>query len=429
MELLTLLNEAPIGLLSSDRNGKLSFEYDIAWRNAADALPLSLSLPLTRDRHNPDTVAAVLWGLLPDNENTLQRWAAMFHVSARNPLALLAHVGEDCAGAVKFVSPERFQGLSAGAEDNVQVLDEHSIAERLRQLRVNSGASRRPDDVGQFSLAGAQPKTALLFHDGQWAIPQGRIPTTHILKPPIGEYDGYVENEHFCLNLARQIGLPTCSSQVLRFEDEIAICVERYDRIFEQNRWWRIHQEDFCQALGVMPQSKYENQGGPSPRDLALLMRQQSARPLEDVQTLFLALIYNWLIAGTDAHAKNYSILLGAGGDVRLAPLYDISSALPYQNLQRRKLKMAMKVGSNYRWWDIRTSDWLVLASEMSIDPDFALFSLQAMASALPDEASRLAMALSDQGVEHPVIPRLVDGIAEASGRCLRKLATANAPV
>jgi serine/threonine-protein kinase HipA len=265
-----------------------------------------------------------------------------------------------------------------------------------------------------------------LKQDDRWGIPEGRIPTTHILKPPTGEYSGYVENEHFCLNLVRQIGLPTCSSEVVNFEDEIAISVQRYDRIFDRGRWWRIHQEDFCQALGVTPQLKYQNQGGPGPRDLASLLRLRSTQPLDDIQTIFMALIFNWLIAGTDAHAKNYSVLLGASGDVRLAPLYDISSALPYESLQRRKIKMAMKVGSNYRWWDIRLSDWLSLATEMGVDTEFAALSLQGMAAALPDEASKLAATLSEKGLNHPTISRLVDEIAIACARCLKKVTTSN---
>lgn len=425
MELITLLNDVPIGVVASDRNGKLNFAYIKEWRESIDAIPLSLSLPLSRDKHPHDAILAVLWGLLPDNENTLQRWATMFQVSARNPMALLAHVGADCAGAVQFVPPDHLQSLRSGNADDIEWQDEASVAQRLRQLRQNSGASRRPDDVGQFSLAGAQPKTALLRHEGRWGVPNGRIPTTHILKPPTGEHEGYAENEHFCLNLAHHMGLPTCRSEILYFEDEIAISVERYDRVFMQDRWWRIHQEDFCQALGVMPHLKYQNQGGPSPRDLASIVRLYSKKPLEDIQTIFLAIILNWFIAGTDAHAKNYSVLLGSGSEVRLAPLYDISSALPYEGLQRRRIKMAMKVGSKYRWWDIRISDWLVLANDMGIDADFAIRSLSTMSEILPTAAAEVVASMNDSGITHPVLTRISEGIAESCRRLQAKMATA----
>ncbi len=155
----------------------------------------------------------MLWGLLPDNEATLQRWASRFQVSPRNPLALLSHVGEDCAGAVQFVTEARLEDVLSGASDGIEPLTDGELEARLRRLRQDIGAARQVDDVGQFSLAGAQAKIALL-HDGlQWAIPAGRIPTTHILKPPSGEYDGFVENELFCLCLAHSIGLPTATAQ------------------------------------------------------------------------------------------------------------------------------------------------------------------------------------------------------------------------
>lgn len=420
--LVLLLNGRPAGTLRQNRNGRAELNYLPEWTNARDAIPLSISLPLAVEQHDPRAVEPVLWGLLPDNEHTLQRWASSFQVSARNAMALLAHAGEDCAGAVQFVRPERLEEVLSGHADLKEPLDDAAIADRLRRLSRDSGASRKPDDVGQFSLAGAQPKTAFLLEDGRWYIPGGRIPTTHIIKPPTNEYDGYAENEHFCLNLAKRIGLPACESGIVRFEDQLAICVTRYDRLRVDGRLLRVHQEDFCQALGVMPQIKYQNQGGPEPSRMADLIREYSRRPAEDVETLFFALAFNWLIAGTDAHAKNYSLLLGTGGDVRLAPLYDLSSALPYRQLTRRKLKMAMKVGSRYRWWEIRGSDWETLAIAFSLSPEDAIARVRELALALPSLASSLASELAAQGLEHPVIARLVDAIADASVRCVAQL-------
>src|SRR5690606_4010400 len=129
-------------------------------------------LPLAGKSHVGDSVTAVLWGLLPDNEQVLQRWAARFHVSPRNPLSLLAHVGEDCAGAAQFVRPERLQHLLNTPADSIEWLDEASAAQRLRQVRQDAGATRQHDDIGQFSLPGAQPKIALHYDQGRWGIPQ-----------------------------------------------------------------------------------------------------------------------------------------------------------------------------------------------------------------------------------------------------------------
>jgi len=206
-ELITLLGDKEVGRVRNDARGRLTFVYDDKWRKSEDAYPLSLSMPLAAKEHGPSVVQAFLWGLLPDNERVLDRWAAKFHVSARNVFALISHVGEDCAGAVQFVVPERLDAIRGGKEDKVEWLDEADIAKRLETLRADHAAWRLPRDTGQFSLAGAQPKTALLFQNDRWGIPAGRIPTTHILKPSTGQFDGHAENEHICLMLARELGL------------------------------------------------------------------------------------------------------------------------------------------------------------------------------------------------------------------------------
>lgn len=413
MRLVVLLNDAVVGLCTMDDVGLYHFSYVAEWADRADAIPVSLSLPLDAARHEPETVSAVLWGLLPDNEHALQRWATHFQVSARNPLALLSHVGEDCAGALQFVRENRVARVLSGVDDDVRWLNERSVAQRLRDLRRDAGASRRPEDLGQFSLAGAQPKTALLLEDGRWGVPSGRIPTTHILKPPSGDYDGYAENEHCCLHLAAELGLPVCDSTIVRFEDQIAICVERYDRLRIDGRWWRVHQEDMCQALGVPPQWKYQNQGGPGVAAIAGLLFENSRVIEEDATVFFISLVFNYLIAGTDAHAKNYSVLLDSGASARLAPLYDLSSALPYRpSLPHRKLNMAMKIGSRYRWWEIRPSDWTSAGELFGFDQEEVQRIVTGMARVLPDMASTVVDRVTRQGAGHQVLTRLIDEIA-----------------
>ncbi|WP_312348658.1 type II toxin-antitoxin system HipA family toxin [Stenotrophomonas acidaminiphila] len=423
MALTILLSGRIAGRLEADGNGNPRLRYADTWLNTAGAYAVSLSLPLTRADFTPQAVSAVLWGLLPDNESLLQRWGTRFHVSPRNPVALLSHVGEDCAGAVQFVSDERLESILAGSDDRVEPLSDAELAERLRRLRQDNGMARNVDDVGQFSLAGAQSKIALLRQDdGGWAIPAGRVPTTHILKPPGGDYDGFVENEMFCLRLAQALGLPAATVEKIDIGGETAICVSRYDRARMNGNLVRVHQEDFCQALGVMPQIKYQSQGGPGPADLAKVLWDHSSQPRNDVETLFAALAFNYLIGGTDAHAKNYSLLFGAGGNVRLAPLYDISSALPYPQLQKRKIKMAMKIGNHYRWWDIRPEDWQATATSLRLDPAWALNTLAAMCLLLPDAAQRVQGQLRDEGVTHPVLDRLLQEIQLSCTRCLARL-------
>ena len=419
-ELITLLGGQEVGRVRRDAQGRLTFLYDDDWRQAADAYPLSLSMSLAAKQHGRAVTEAFLWGLLPDNERVLARWAAKFQVSARNVFALLSHVGEDCAGAVQFVTPARLEALHSGTADKVEWLDEADIAKRLQTLREDHAAWRLPHDTGQFSLAGAQPKTALLLQNGRWGIPSGRLPTTHILKPPTAHFDGHAENEHICLMLARALDLPTAQSTVQRFKNEIAIVIERYDRLLSGNDIVRVHQEDTCQALGVMPTQKYQNEGGPGPSDIIALLRTHSSDRETDLDTFVRALGFNWLVGGTDAHAKNYSLLLG-GGRVRLAPLYDIASILPYDEFDSRKVKFAMKIGGEYTLSQIGRRQWEKFARDVRLDAEELIERLASMADQLPDHVSAVRAQVRDEGLNHKVVGRLAQQLIARAGDC-RKL-------
>jgi serine/threonine-protein kinase HipA len=420
-ELIALLAGKEVGRVSRDARGRLRFVYNDDWRSAADAYPLSLSMPLGAKEHGRSVVEAFLWGLLPDNEYVLARWAAKFHVSARNAFALISHVGEDCAGAVQFVTPERLNAIRSGKEDKVEWLAESEIAKRLETLRKDHAAWRLPSDTGQFSLAGAQPKTALLLQNDRWGIPSGRLPTTHILKPPTGQFDGHAENEHICLMLARDLGLPTAQTKVMRFNGEIAIVIERYDRLPKGNDIIRVHQEDVCQALGIMPTKKYQNEGGPSPFDIIRLLRTYSTDREEDLDTFIDALGFNWFIAGTDAHAKNFSLLL-SGRRVRLAPLYDTASILPYDGFDMHKVKFAMKIGGEYQLSQIGLRQWQKFAREARVEADELIARLAAMAKQLPDEVNAACVRAREQGLDAPIIERLAAQLIKRAGECERLL-------
>jgi len=422
-ELIVLLSDREVGHVSQDQRGRLKFIYNDEWREARGAYPLSLSMPIAASEHPHDVIEAFIWGLLPENELVLERWAKKFQVSARSAFALISHVGEDCAGAVQFVRPDRLDAVLNAGPGNIDWLDESDITARLKTLREDHSAWRRPGDTGQFSLAGAQPKTALLQQDGKWGVPSGRIPTTHILKPPTGALDGHAENEHFCLALARALGLPTASSMVAHFGDEVAFVVERYDRRIIDRRIVRIHQEDMCQAFGVPPTKKYENEGGPSVSRVVHFLQENSGAPREDVQTFIDAIAYNWLVGGTDAHAKNYSILIGAGGRVRLAPLYDLASILPYDEFDLLKVKLAMKLGGKYRFRDISARSWDKLSEELRLNENEVVRRVCEMAGKLPNEAHAIQKTLEQSGVQHPVLHRLTDRLSAHAEKCERLLA------
>lgn len=404
-----LIGEQLVAWAGQDTKGKYVLRYEDGWREFDGAFPLSLSLPLARAEHEDAPVRAFLWNLLPDNDAILRSWGRQFHVSPNNPLALLSRVGEECPGALQIVAPDRVDALrGAESKGTVEWLSEAQVAERLRHLKQEPGAWREPEDTGLFSLAGAQPKTALLFDGEQWGVPSGRTPTTHILKPPVQEkYAGFAENEHACLRLAAAVGLPAVHSQVLHFQDEGAIVVERFDRLRDGAEFIRLHQEDFCQALGVPPQEKYEADGGPGATDVIGVLQGYAMEPDKDVATLVGALALNWVIGGTDGHAKNYSHLMQPGGVIRLAPLYDIISILPYPEGRGPRVKLAMRVGGEYRMRAIARRHWESLAAGIGADPEAVIAIVDDIAAQVPDRLSDVCRRAEADGAGHPILDRM----------------------
>ena len=255
-------------------------------------------------------------------------------------------------------------------------------------------------------------------------MPYGRTPTTHILKPPIDGFDGHAENEHVCLALARKLGLPAASSEVRRFEDEAAIVVKRYDRAWLDGSIRRLHQEDMCQVLGFPPTRKYQNEGGPGCAELGEAIWTHSGEPGDDARTFARAMILNWIIGGTDAHAKNFSMLIGAGGRARFAPLYDVASTLPY-GFDPKRLKMATRIGGKYWLEDIRSRHWVKFAADLRIAPTEVLKMGRTMAETLPGAFFGIVDEARTDGLEHPILERMIDVLNARSEYCTRVLETA----
>ncbi len=420
-ELLVLLGDRVAGTLARPAGGRLRFDYDPEYREAEAPTPLSLSMPVRIASHPDRVVTPWLWGLLPDNEAVLRRWARELQASASSPFSLLSTpVGEDCAGAVRFVRPDRVEE-ALGRSGEVTWLAEDDVAERLRELREDSTAWLGEVFTGQFSLAGAQAKTALLLEGGRWGVPSGSIPTTHILKPGVAGFADQDLDEHLCLDAARRVGLTVSRTRIERFADLSAIVVERYDRLAVGDGLVRVHQEDLCQALGLPPDRKYQRDGGPTPTRIARLLRDaMPASVAEDAVWRFAdALAWNWLIGGTDAHAKNYSLLLAAG-QVRLAPLYDVASALPY-GTDEHKLRLAMKVGDSYAVYP-RHDPWPAAAQALGLDAEALHARVRELTEAAPDAFDAAAGTSEVEALESDLPARLVDLIAERSRRCLELL-------
>lgn len=424
-ELAVLLGGDVIGVVQQLRSGQFRFTYDQTWRGRDDAYPLSLSLPLAALVHEDAAVRSYLAGLLPDNDKILTEWGRRFGVSARNPFALLTYMGEDCPGAVQFVPPDQVTQLQSRRNPKVEWLTEHDIGARLAALTQGHQTGRQSGDPGYFSLPGAQPKIALLYdpEKSRWGIPSGRIPTTHILKPPTGQYDGVAENEYMCLELARSIGLPAARGHVRDFAGQQAIVVERYDRLPSPRGPARIHQEDLCQALGIPSATKYENEGGPGIAAIAALLHTHSTRPEIDVLTFLDAVVLNWVISGTDAHAKNYSILI-APGQVRLAPLYDVISVLPYLDATRstRKLKLAMRIGGEYKVDAITWRQWVKLAHQIGVSEVETISRVRLVAQSVADTIGTVCGDAYKAGIRHPILNTMEKAIRDSATRCIANM-------
>ncbi len=409
-ELDVLIEGELIGRVRMNKTSRLSFDYEPHWRDSPNGHSLSVSMPLANITYSHNQVWPFLWNLLPENPNILQRWGQQYHVSAASPFKLLGFVGADVPGAAQFFPPAELAAIQAQQQPSIDWISLDELTQRLLLLRSDVAAVRRPGDIGKMSLPGAQAKTAFCWDEQRkrWGVPSGRAPTTHIIKPAIPGFDGLVENEHLCQDIAARLGLPAARSSVLTLDRTTYIVVERFDRLppppgsaFVQ----RVHQEDMCQALGLMPGRKYQQDGGPSIADIVTLIRRVSSNPGTDVDRFLDANAFNWLIGGTDAHAKNYSLLISAGDEIRLSPLYDLSSQLTYPELIEQRV--AMRIGDQYDIPRIGFTEWQAIASACSVNQETLLNRLRDLGGALPDVISAARDQALTDGLNREVITTL----------------------
>ena len=360
--------------------GPQEFDYAESWLASPAARPLSLSMPLRPSgRPYRGEAAAYFDNLLPDNVDIRSRMQRRFKTETSGAFDLLAEAGRDCIGAVQLVRE--------GDEPNpVQHIDAAKL-DRAEVGRLIAGTLGQPGDFGgpdnfRISLAGAQEKTALLWHKDAWHVPRNATPTTHILKLPIGrapaglDLSSSVENEWLCTQLLAGYGIPVAPCRPETFGEYKVLVVERFDRkLAVGGKWWlRLPQEDFCQATGTPAALKYENDGGPGIRRIMeLLLGSDQAEA--DRRDFFRTLIVFWLLAAIDGHAKNFSLFLRPGGAFHLTPRYDVLSAHAFVGkgagkLPVQKLRMAMAMsGKNrhYDWLGIRLKHWRETASRCGL--------------------------------------------------------------
>lgn len=367
--------------LHTPRGGR--FAYTPEWLRSPYARPLSLSLPLAAETLSGPQVDDYFDNLLPDSIPIRKRVAERFGAWSSDAFPLLEKIGRDCAGAVQLLPPT--SSPTEVTRIDATPLTEAGI-ERLLDQMIGGNAPGAEDDHLRISIAGAQEKTALLWHEGQWCVPHGSTPTTHILKLPLGEVGGMradfstsVENEWFCAQLVRAFGLPVADCEIGRFGRHKVLIVTRFDRRLIDGKWWaRLPQEDFCQATGTPATRKYEEHGGPGMSRILDILRGSDAAQTDRRNFLIAQLLF-WLLAAPDGHAKNFSIFLEPGGRFRLTPLYDIMSAWPVigngpRQLQWQKIKLAMAVRSkntHYRIASIQRRHWSAVAKNNAVGESF----------------------------------------------------------
>jgi len=368
-----------VGRLTLDDKRKFVFQYEQAWLEREHALPLSLSLPLQKAAFEDDDARAFFANLLPESD-LRKIISRQLHVSEGNDFALLEAVGGECAGAVSLL-PE---GDLWTDEGEYKVLTDEALNQLVREM------PQKPMLVGEgdirLSLAGAQNKLPVFYDKGVVSLTKGYVPSSHILKPPMEHFSNTVENEIFCMRLAQKMGLNVPDVTLLQKEKPLYL-IARYDRTRNAaGELTRLHQEDFCQALGVAADMKYENEGGPSLQRCFQLIRDYSVNPIADVKALLEWTIFNYLIGNADAHGKNISILFTQQGP-RLAPFYDLLSTAIYPNLSS---KIAMKIGGEYRPDWIAARHWQRLAGDIGVKTKMIHQTIKKMSEKIVVEAEAL---------------------------------------
>ena len=382
-----------VGRYTRAPDGATSFRYATDWLSSDRAFPISLSMPLSDRIWSGEGAASYFDGLLPDDRTVREKIAAREHAESAGVFDLLAVIGRDCVGALRFV-PEGADPGDPTRMDYRPVSDDE-IAARLATLGTNPLGLYADEDDFRISIAGVQEKTALLWIDNQWQLPLGPTPTSHIFKPAMKEgpdganFSDTPWNEWLCLTLCRALGLETARTEVRVFDGKPVMVVERFDRIWQNGILYRLPQEDLCQALGVPPMRKYQSDGGPGIVDVMSFLNGAIA-PYEDRLTFMKAQIVFWLLAAIDGHAKNFSIFLTPGG-YRLTPLYDVMSAAPYPEFPVQKVKLAMAIGDKgyYRLSQIQLRHFYQTGKKAGL-------SMQDMDNLFSDLSTRMEGAITE---------------------------------
>ena len=421
--LTVLVGGRPAAAIASEA-GRLALAYDGGYAARPDAVPLSLSLPISDRPYGHEAAERWLIGLLPDNPRVLERWYERENAPSRTPFGLLCTpVGHDCAGAVQF-APAGAEGELAARTAGAEPVADGYLAAEVRRMATDSAYEGPEGEDGYYSLGGYQNKTALhLLDDGQWARPRGGTPTTHIIKPSPAGREGMAAAEHICQAAAETLGLGAAATELRMIGGHPTLISTRYDRRREPGgSWGRIHQEDLCQALGSHPHRKFQWHGGPGAAAAGDLIRRHSTDPDNDVRRFRDALLFAWATVNRDAHIRNYSVLIEPSS-VRLAPLYDLGSSLPFTDTPVGQRKLAMAIGDDCTIYRSDAANALpTLAAHLRLPAGETIDAAERIAAEAP-EAIRSAAETLPADAPLEAAEKLVARADKRSVNCLKAVA------
>ncbi|MBF6619351.1 MAG: type II toxin-antitoxin system HipA family toxin [Patulibacter sp.] len=394
-----------------DDGHRLTFSYSADWI-AGERPPISQSLPLDMG-YSPDEVRAFFEGLLPEGD-LRKLLAQRLGISANNEFSILEQIGGDCAGALSLYPVGGRPGPEAAG---VRWLDDAALASLVIELPTRPMAAG-PDGEFRLSLAGAQDKLPVVVGEGRVGLPVGGQPSTHILKTPIKGLPATVLNEAMWSRIGKRLGLATAPAIPHRVGETEMLLVERYDRYAspEDGDLLRLHQEDFCQALGIPSNRKYENEGGPSLTDCFDLLRRAATRPAAELPRLLDAWALSFIAANHDAHGKNYSLLYGLEG-VSLAPIYDVLNSAAYWKVKPMDRKMAVKVGGENRPDYLRRRHLDRMLADAGLGAASARRRLRSLASRAPAVILEVRREIAHELWDDPHLDRIVDMSTERAAQ------------
>ena len=422
-EPLTVLIAGRLAGVVDVHGSELRLTYDELYTADPAAVPLSLSMPLSEPVIVGARVGGWLNGVLPGNDTVRRRWAAKYNAVSRCAFGLLSTpIGLDCPGAVQTCPIGHLADLPS-RPSGIDWLSPSQLRDHVDEL-VREQRWQRRGARSAWSLAGAQPKTALVRDGNRWGEAWGTTPSAYIVKPSMRDLDDQAINEHLCLSAARFCGLDAAHTEALRVGEHSVLAVRRFDRVpGPDGAVQRVHQEDFHQACGEPDADIYQSDtGGHSISRLARIIAEHSAEPDTDQRRFFDALVFNWLVCNTDAHSKNYSLVLAADGN-RLAPLYDIWSMHPYDPDYVRAYEMAMSALPDRRILAAENAEaWTATAADVGLPPLHGPQRAAALAGAVPDAFTRAADEMPASLRSSPIVGTLTAAITERSRRCLAAL-------